>query len=81
MNPTPQYLALQKFIQEKIAPGILAHGGYVDIVDLQDNVVTIELSGACGSCSVQAFTSESLTNYILDEFPELEDVIVKDVSS
>ena len=76
MPHSSQYEAIQNFIDEKIAPGILAHGGEVHIVQLEENILTLQLSGACGSCSVQAYTSESVSNYLLEEFPDLDDVIV-----
>lgn len=73
-----QRLAIQKFIDEKIAPGVQSHGGDVLIEGLESGILTISLSGACGSCNVQAYTSESIANYILEEFPELDDVVVRD---
>lgn len=76
MSYTPQYEAVKNFIDEKIAPGILAHGGEVNIVSLQEGILTLLLSGSCGSCSVQSFTAESISNFLLEEFPDLEDVIV-----
>jgi len=75
---TTQLESIQTFIDEKIAPGILAHGGEVQIKNLDNNILTLSLSGSCGSCSVQAYTSESISNYILEEFPELDDVVVTD---
>ena len=45
---------------------------------LENNILTLELSGSCGSCSIQAYTSESISNYLLEEFPDLDDVIVTD---
>lgn len=78
MQNTEQYNAIKLFIDEKISPGVMAHGGEVNVVSLENNILTLELSGSCGSCSVQAYTSESISNYILEEFPELEDVVVTD---
>lgn len=68
--------AIQDFIDEKIAPGVESHGGEVHIEALDNNVLRIALAGACGSCGVQAYTLESIANYILEEFPDLDDVIV-----
>lgn len=70
--------AIQRFIDEKISPGVQSHGGEVIVHSLEDNILTMSLSGACGSCNVQAYSSESIANYILEEFPELDDVIVTD---
>jgi len=77
-NASSQRLAIQKFIDEKIAPGVQSHGGDVLIEGLDKGILTISLSGACGSCTVQAYTSESIANYILEEFPDLDDVVVRD---
>ncbi len=68
---------IEKFINEKIAPGVAAHGGEVQVINLEKSVLTISLSGACGSCGVQSFTSEAISNYIMEEFPELENVILE----
>ncbi len=77
-NTSSQRVAIQKFIDEKIAPGVQSHGGDVLIEGLDNGILTISLSGACGSCTVQAYTSESIANYILEEFPDLDDVVVRD---
>lgn len=76
-----EYQEIQKFIDEKIAPGILAHGGDIHIVSYENHVLKVALSGACDGCSVQAYTSEAISNYILEEFPDLEDVIVTELDS
>jgi Fe-S cluster biogenesis protein NfuA len=78
MSHSAQYEAVKHFIDEKIAPGILAHGGEINIVSLEEGVLTLQLSGSCGSCSVQAYTSESVSNFLLEEFPDLDDVIVSE---
>lgn len=78
LNTESQLQAIQRFIDEKIAPGVQSHGGDVLIEKLESGILTLSLSGACGSCNVQAYTSESIANYILEEFPELDDVIVSD---
>ncbi|KAB8030982.1 NifU family protein [Fluviispira multicolorata] len=78
MKNSVLYNNLKSFIDEKITPGVAAHGGEVNIISLDNNILTLELSGSCGSCSIQSYTSESISNYILEEFPDLEDVIVTD---
>jgi len=80
VNSATQRQAIQRFIDEKIAPGVQSHGGDVVIESLENGVLKMSLSGACGTCNVQAYTSESIANYILEEFPELDDVIITDPS-
>lgn len=78
MQNTLQYETLKNFINEKISPGVEAHGGQIDIVNLEQNILTLQLSGSCVSCSIQAYSSEAISNYILEEFPDLDDVIVSE---
>lgn len=78
MQTSLQYETLKHFITEKISPGVEAHGGEINIVNLENNVLTLQLSGSCVGCSVQAYSSESISNYILEEFPDLDDVIVSE---
>ena len=78
MISSVQYQSIKNFINEKIAPGVEAHGGEVNIIKFEDNILTISLSGACDGCSVHAYSSEAISNYILEEFPDLDDVIVTD---
>jgi len=78
MTLQPNLERIQKFIDEKIAAGIESHGGSIQILGLENQVLKLALSGSCGSCSVQAYTTEAISNYILEEFPELEDVTVVD---
>jgi Fe-S cluster biogenesis protein NfuA len=67
---------IEDFIYEKIAPGVWAHEGEIRITKYENNILELYLSGACGSCSVQAYTVDSLTDYVLEEFPDLDDVVV-----
>jgi Fe-S cluster biogenesis protein NfuA len=76
--PSGQLEAIRRFIDDKISPGVNSHGGEVLIHSLETNILTLGLSGACGSCGIVAYTSESIANYILEEFPDLDDVIVTD---
>jgi len=67
---------IKNFINEKIAPGVQSHGGDIEIVSLKDHILTVSLSGACGSCSILESTSETVSDFILEEFPDIDDVHV-----
>ena len=49
LNST-QLEAIQLFINDKISPGVQAHGGDVVIESFENNILTLTLQGACGSC-------------------------------
>lgn len=61
---------------DKIRPYLEADGGDVRIVDISDeNVVTIELLGACGSCPMSTMTMKAgVEEAVKREVPEIKAV-------
>ena len=43
-------------ILESIRPALMADGGNVELVDVQDGVVSVRLVGACGACPSSTYT-------------------------
>jgi Fe-S cluster biogenesis protein NfuA len=63
-------------VLEKIRPALQADGGDVELVDVEDGIVTVRLVGACAGCRMSQMT---LTNYverlIKQEVPDVERVV------
>jgi len=70
--------ALEDFVRERIAPTVLSHGGAVEIVRFEADVVELTLSGACSACSLEVLSSERISEYLFERFPWLADVVVHD---
>jgi Fe-S cluster biogenesis protein NfuA len=84
MNPTLNIDLLNRleiFIRDKIAPGVLAHGGMVDIKSFEDGKLTLALSGSCTTCSMDTMTKEGIAEFVMNEFPELDDCEVIDIET
>jgi len=47
---------VQKVIDEEINPGVAGHGGVINIVQIENNAVTINMGGGCQGCSSAALT-------------------------
>lgn len=43
-------------VLEKIRPALQADGGDVELVDVEDGVVKVRLTGACGGCPMATMT-------------------------
>jgi Fe-S cluster biogenesis protein NfuA len=41
---------------EKIRPALQADGGDVELVEVNDGIVSVRLTGACGSCPMSTMT-------------------------
>ncbi len=61
---------------EKIRPALRADGGDVELVDVKDGVVTVRLTGACGSCPMSTMTLRmGVEQVIKEEVPEIKKLV------
>nr|MBP9675042.1 NifU family protein [Bacteriovoracaceae bacterium] len=42
---------VEKLLDEQVRPGLAGHGGGVDIIDLDNEVLFVRLKGGCQGCS------------------------------
>jgi Fe-S cluster biogenesis protein NfuA len=61
---------------EKIRPSLMADGGDVELVDVNDGVVKVRLTGACGGCPMSQMTLKMGIERILkQEVSDVKEVI------
>ncbi len=61
---------------EKIRPALQADGGDVELVDVQDGVATVRLTGACGSCPMSTMTLKmGVERIVKEEVPEIKELV------
>ena len=46
----PRLLQINEILDEKVRPALMGDGGYLEIIGLQENTLSIRYQGACGSC-------------------------------
>ena len=60
----------------KIKPALQADGGDVELVDVEDGVVKVKLTGACASCPVATMTlKQGIERVLKEEIPEVKEVV------
>jgi len=60
----------------EIRPALQADGGDVELVDVEDGVVKVRLTGACGSCPMATMTLRFGVEKVLKErIPEIKQVV------
>ncbi|MDH7512382.1 MAG: NifU family protein [Clostridiales bacterium] len=61
----------------KVRPALMADGGNVELVDVQDDgVVKVRLTGACGGCPMSQMTLKmGIERLLKKEVPEVKEVI------
>jgi len=61
---------------EKIRPALLADGGDVELVDVNDGMVTVRLRGACSGCPMASMTlKHGIEQVLKEQVPEVKEVI------
>jgi len=61
---------------ERIRPALQADGGNVELVGIEDGVVKVKLTGACGSCPMSTLTLKmGIERVIREELPEIKEVV------
>ena len=67
---------VQELIDTMINPAIAGHGGYLDLIDVQDNRVYLQMGGGCQGCGAADITLKSgIERLIKDELPEVVEVL------
>lgn len=63
---------VQSIINQQIRPQLNSHGGDLEFLKIQDNVVVIRLLGACSTCpSNQDTVSQIIEDAIQRQYPHL----------
>ena len=61
---------------DKIRPNLMADGGDVQLVDVNEGVVTVRLLGACGGCPMATMTlQQGIERKLKEELPEVKKVV------
>lgn len=60
----------------RIRPNLQADGGDVELVEVNEGIVKLKLTGACGGCPMAAMTLKNGIERILKaEIPEIKEVV------
>lgn len=60
----------------KVRPALMADGGNVELVDVQDGVVKVKLTGACSGCPMSQMTLKmGIERLLKKEIPEVKEVV------
>ena len=66
-NQTNELQKIKDIINDEIRPALQMHGGDVQVIGLEDNVVKINYQGACGGCPGATTATLAMISHILRE--------------
>jgi Fe-S cluster biogenesis protein NfuA len=63
-------------VLNKIRPSLVADGGNVELVDVEDGIVKVKLVGACAGCPMSQMTLKmGIEKLLKKEIPEVQEVV------
>ncbi len=63
-------------LEEKVNPGIAAHGGEITLVDVKDDVVYLEMNGGCQGCGMARVTlRQGVERMLMQAVPEIQGIV------
>lgn len=64
-------------VLELIRPALQADGGDVELVDVsEEGIVSVRLTGACGSCPMSTMTLKmGIERNLMEQIPEVKEVV------
>ncbi len=78
LTPTQKILKISKVIEQQISPQLQKDGGDIELVDIENNIVKVRLTGMCSGCKNAQMTLKNFVESILkdkvDENLEIEQV-------
>ena len=67
---------LEILFDEQVRPALAAHGGNVEIVDLDNDKLFLRLQGGCQGCSSSLATlKDGIQTLVKQHFPEITEVV------
>jgi Fe/S biogenesis protein NfuA len=67
---------VQDLIDTMINPAVAGHGGFVELVDIQDDRVYLMMGGGCQGCGAADITLKAgIERLIKEEIPEVAEVL------
>ena len=63
-------------VLEKIRPSLVADGGNVELIDVENGVVKVKLTGACAGCPMSQMTLKmGIERYLKKDIPGIKEVV------
>lgn len=67
---------VQQVLDEQINPGVASHGGFVELLDVQENNVYLRMGGGCQGCGAADVTLKmGIERLIREQVPQVREIL------
>lgn len=80
-NPNPLWhsdaeMRIQTLFDTSINPSIASHGGFVDLLGVEDSTAYVRLGGGCQGCGLADVTlKQGIATAVIETVPEIDEVV------
>src|SRR5262245_8925102 len=76
LPPEHVRMRVQQVLDEMINPGVASHGGFVELLDVQDDNVYIRMGGGCQGCGAADVTLKmGIERLIREQVPQVREIL------
>jgi len=76
LPPESVRMRVQQVLDEMINPGVASHGGFVELLDVQDDNVFIRMGGGCQGCGAADITLKmGIERLIREQVPQVREIL------
>jgi Fe-S cluster biogenesis protein NfuA len=69
-------IKLEKLFNDQIRPALAQHGGNVEIIDVDNNILFVKFYGGCQGCSSSKATLKGgIEQLVKETFPDIVEVV------
>ena len=70
---------VKKLLEEKVAPAVAHHGGFVNFVSYDNGILKLQMAGACSGCAGSTTTIKFGVENMMKHFvPEVQEIVTED---
>ncbi len=74
---SPELQKIDEILDHTVRPGLQGDGGDIEVVSLEDHVLTVHYEGACGTCpSAVGGTLMAIQSILKDEYDSKLEVVL-----
>jgi len=76
LPPEEVRIRVQQVLDEMINPGVASHGGFVELLDVQEDSVFIRMGGGCQGCGAADMTLKmGIEKLIRENVPQVREIL------
>jgi len=67
---------IEKLFDDMVRPALAAHGGNIELIDIDNNKIFVKMSGGCQGCASSTATlKDGVERLVKQHYPDIEEIV------